>query len=68
MLEASNAVDDELKKMKGLLGGSSDAGSNGTWSVDDELAKFDAVLDFKHMSRSITNKKWDKYIVNADSI
>lgn len=39
MLEASNAVDDELKKMKGLLGGSSDAGSSGSSSVDDELEK-----------------------------
>lgn len=35
MLEAGSAVDDELKKMKGMLSGTSDENS----SVDDELAK-----------------------------
>ncbi len=39
MLEAGSAVDDELKKMKGMLSGSSDGGDKKTSSVDDELAK-----------------------------
>mmetsp|Transcript_1795 Transcript_1795/g.2732 ORF Transcript_1795/g.2732 Transcript_1795/m.2732 type:complete len:326 (-) Transcript_1795:247-1224(-) len=49
MLEAGDAVDDELKKMKGLLGGSSDgasasastsaAGGEKKSAVDDELEK-----------------------------
>ena len=49
-LEAASSVDDELAKMKGLLEGSSDAGSGGSSSsgssskasdpgVEDELAK-----------------------------
>jgi len=48
-LEASSSVDDELRKMKGLLTGSSEGGSsssssgagagNGSAAVDDELAK-----------------------------
>lgn len=48
-LEAGSAVDDELKKMKGLLGGSSDAGAGASSAqptaaaadpeIDDELAK-----------------------------
>lgn len=38
MLEAGNAVDDELKKMKGLLSGSSDGGSKSK-GIDDELEK-----------------------------
>ena len=38
MLEASNAVDDELKKMKGLLSGSTEGGSTSK-GVDDELEK-----------------------------
>jgi phage shock protein A len=51
MLEADSSVDDELKKMKGLLGGSADASSSSSSSsssassaassaeVDDEMAK-----------------------------
>lgn len=40
MLEASSAVDDELKKMKGMLEGSADgAPSKKKSSVDDELEK-----------------------------
>lgn len=44
MLEAGSAVDDELKKMKGLLGGSNEGGSSKSSSkasgpVDDELEK-----------------------------
>lgn len=39
MLEGSSKVDDELKKMKGLLGGSSDKSSSGKGSVDDEFEK-----------------------------
>lgn len=41
-LEAASSVDDELKRMKGLLGGSSDsssAGSSKKSAVDDELEK-----------------------------
>merc|ERR1712232_756870 len=37
MLESGNAVDDELKRMKGLLGGSAEGGSQS--SVDDELER-----------------------------
>merc|ERR1712226_796805 len=36
LLEGSNKVDDELKKMKGMLTGSSDSKNS---DVDDELAK-----------------------------
>lgn len=42
MLEAGNAVDDELKKLKGLIGGSGDASassSSASSSVDKELEK-----------------------------
>lgn len=39
MLEAGNAVDDELKKMKGLLGGSETAAPSSTPAVDEELEK-----------------------------
>lgn len=44
LLEASSSVDDELKKLKGLLGDSSSASSSGSSSksnarVDDELEK-----------------------------
>ena len=39
MLEGSNAVEDELKKMKGLLSGSSDDNSKKNSDVDDELEK-----------------------------
>eukprot|EP00978_Attheya_sp_CCMP212_P003685 scaffold7766_cov48-Attheya_sp.AAC.6 len=49
MLEASSSVDDELKRMKGLLGGSTDSGSSSPSSssssassdpgIDDELAQ-----------------------------
>lgn len=40
MLESGDAVDDELKRMKGLLGGASDGGSGGSKSsVDDELER-----------------------------
>jgi len=41
LLEGTTAVDDELKKMKGLLGGSSDGPSaqSTTPAVDDELEK-----------------------------
>jgi len=39
MLEASSAVDDELKKMKGMLSGSSDKKAAPKTAVDDELEK-----------------------------
>uniref|UniRef100_A0A7S4MNL8 PspA/IM30 family protein n=1 Tax=Odontella aurita TaxID=265563 RepID=A0A7S4MNL8_9STRA len=41
MLEAGSAVDDELKKMKGLLGGStgSESGKSSSGPVDDEFEK-----------------------------
>jgi len=41
MLEGSSKVDDELKKMKGLLGGSSDEGSKASkkGGIDDEFEK-----------------------------
>jgi len=40
MLEAGDAVDDELKKMKGLLGGSSNSDTSASNSeLDDELEK-----------------------------
>jgi len=39
MLEASSSVDDELKKMKGMLSGSSDKKAAPKTAVDDELEK-----------------------------
>jgi len=39
MLEGSSAVDDELKKMKGMLSGSSSAPDKKKDNLDDELAK-----------------------------
>jgi phage shock protein A len=40
LLESSSSVDDELKKMKGLLGGSAEGGgAEKKDSMDDELEK-----------------------------